>query len=142
MGAKCYHPGKSLIETGYGALTLHTNSSDVPDGVEHYNINVRHYRRAEECTPALYFVEKRDVNYWLKDHKLPLCDDVDPLVEKKADLAAKEQKANELKPVADAAAFAIEQSRGDGADEVSQELRIHWSAGARLSCSAERGRNC
>ena len=59
MGAKCYHPGKSLIETGYGALTLHTNSSDVPDGVEHYNINVRHYRRAEECTPALYFVKKK-----------------------------------------------------------------------------------
>ena len=86
-------------------------------------------RPADKWNAASYYVEKGQINNWLKERNLPLCDDVDPLAEKKADLVAKEQKANDLKPVADAAAFAIEQAKSDGAgDEVSQELRMHWSA--------------
>ena len=110
-------------------LLVHTNLTDTPDGIEYYNVSIQCFRPTDKWNPPSYYTPKLQIDSWLKHNGLPLCDDVDPLAEQKADLVAKEQKANNLKPVADAAAFAIEQTKSDGAgDEVSQELRIHWSA--------------
>ena len=105
----------------YSAI-IETNLTDVPEGIERSDIPL-----AMSIGENTHLVENHKVNYWLRNKGLPLCDGPDPLAEKKADLATKERKLSNLKPIAEAAAFALEQAKGDN-DEVSNELRIHWSA--------------
>ena len=116
---------KSSKIVGIDVVSIESNFTDVPEGTKFYRIAAYNIGYGQPI--QIHLVDKQVINQLLRDLDRPLCDDVDPLAEKKADLITKEQKANDLKPVADAAAFAIDQSNGDS-DEVSQELRTHWSA--------------
>ena len=93
MGAKSYHTESTYFE-GSGVFIMHANLSDVPDGIEYYSIYAQSGRPADRWHPAIFYLDKPQIDSWLKGHNLPLCDDVEPLAEKKADPIAKEQKAN------------------------------------------------
>ena len=119
MGAKeCSYYTKSYI-------SICTNITDAPEGVMNHDVRVNCID--DRPAPAHYTVYKKDIDVWLKAHNLPPCDNIEPRAEEKADLEIKERKMIALKYVAAAAAFAIEQAKGDN-DGVSNELRAHWSA--------------
>jgi len=118
------HATSYKIDDGSGGVTITSNFTDVPEGTNIYSFVINN--ATYNTTNKIYIVDKRLIDGILREYNLPLCDDVDPLAEKKADLAAKEQKADKLKPVADAATFAIEHEKGNVCDGTFVALHAHW----------------
>jgi len=110
-------------------VIIFANMTDVPEGVELCIIPMERYtyNYGPDADHTTYRVCIDDVDRLLRQRGLPGCKVPSPELQNLLDdVKIKESKVDYLRQIADAATFAIEQSKEDSNCEVTNELLTHW----------------
>lgn len=132
-----YSTNPSGRPSGFVGIILHINHSDVPEGVEYQIVTAD--RMCDNVSginmPPYYTVSALDLSSMLDPSTQMYNNELKAATE---DLNRKIQILADMEPLVDAATFALERSKADGEDTVSQVLHDHWAGQEHAYLIAKR----
>lgn len=124
--------GATKFAYGSNQIVIFMNQTDAPESILPRWMKGREFRQVvsvggSEHDLTHYHVSVDDVEMCLKSFGFPSCRHISPELQTAMDdVKVKEARAKALRQIADAATFAIEESKGDVNCEVTNDLLTHW----------------